>query len=622
MSEKIRSTIQKKDASGQIRHGGEWLALWSDPKSMQSEVDRQAAARADQEQSQIHGAIAASVRSVSADTSVDVLFSRDVENGGEGLVVLPALADRKEDVDAIRGAGDAAASFLRHHRKDVHKWHRPEDEDSAQIFDLLERARCEGLIARSMPGVAANLVAWHLKSLRLRDLMNAHLASLIPLADGLQMVLRDTFTNAAEASIQTAGMRMWDTWLRRHFGESFVQLSACLEDQNTYAAEANSFLALLFAELPSKGKGRERRNLTPRDGREGEADPDAELLDDDLENIVLFDPGDDEDLTGDMRHELVTSAIVSSPYRIYTDKHDRIMRAEELFDKAALDKSRHRLDKKQAQYRQEVMRLSGRLQRRLMALKARHWEFELDEGLIDASRLDRIVTTPGYGAIYKQEAQSPFKDTLVTLLIDNSGSMRGKPVETACVVADILSAALERCDVATEILGFTTRAWKGGSSAKEWKQSGRPSNPGRLNDLLHIVYKDVSTPLRRARNSICAMLEPSLLKENIDGEALYWAAERMLARPEKRRLLIVISDGAPVDQSTLEANGDKALLDRHLRDVIAWIGSSTPIDLAAIGIKHDVGAYYANAVRIDDVAELGAAVIDLLDERLTGRGEH
>ena len=283
---------------------------------------------------------------------------------------------------------------------------------------------------------------------------------------------------------------------------------------------------------------------------------------DDPTRAYLFEPGEETDHQPGTARSTVTSEEMDHPYRVHTTRHDRIVRPEELFDKGALAKARHRLDESQAEYRQDILRLSGRLQRRLMAQQARRWEFDMDEGLIDASRLDRVVTSPGFTSAYKQEAQSPFRDTLVTLLIDNSGSMRGRPVETACVVADILSAALERCGVSAEVLGFTTRNWKGGLSAKDWKQSGRPGNPGRLNDLLHIVYKDADTPLRRARDAICAMLEPSLLKENIDGEALIWAAGRALRRPEARRMLIVISDGAPVDQATLEANDDKRLLDQ------------------------------------------------------------
>ncbi|MCB1329131.1 MAG: cobaltochelatase subunit CobT [Maritimibacter sp.] len=501
----------------------------------------------------------------------------------------------------------------------MHARLRPDDPDAARLFDLLEHARCEGGAARAYPGLVDNLTAHHLERLARADLLGAHLASLIPLAEGLRMVLRDSFVGRPEPSVQTAGFRMWDGWLRARFAPLIDTLAAELGDQQTYATAARALIDALFAELSSRG--RHVRHLDPTAPEDTPGDDGEALREtDDPARAALFDPGDDTGRAPERDAGPVAGRPTpAAPYRAFTTRHDRVVRAQDLFDHAALTARRHALDETRATYRREVTRLAGRLQRRLLAQRARHWEFDLDDGLIDASRLDRVVLSPGFASAYKQEADSPFRDTLVTLLIDNSGSMRGRPIETACITADIVAAALEHCEIATEVLGFTTAAWKGGQAARDWKAAGKPANPGRLGDLLHIVYKDAETPLRRARDALCAMLTPALLKENIDGEALAWAAGRMLRAPQARRLLIVISDGAPVDQATIEANDDKRLLDRNLRDTIAWIERETRIELAAIGIRHEVGDYYRNAIRIDSAEELADAVIALIDNSLNAR---
>jgi len=613
VTEDVRSTLQKRDTKGQVRHGGEWLAIWSDPDSLKSDAERREAAALDQVTERIRAELAASARSLAGNPALEVSFMPGPENPDR--MTLSPLLTGHIDLPAARGEADGKASFRRYHDAHLHSQFRPSDQDTARLFDLLEQARCEGRSARALVGVTDNLTAHHISRMKRNDLMNAHLAALIPLSEGLRMVLRDTFSRASAPSIQTGGMRMWDRWLRDRFAEYLDDLTTHVPNQSAFANASLCFLKALFSELPSKGGTRKRG--TPSAPESGGDDSNAALRDmDDPAQADLFEPGNE---TGDesVNTERLSSTTPPAPYRAYTMRHDRIVRAEDLTDQAELTKQRRKLDEKQAEYRQEVVRLAARLQRRMMAQQARQWEFDLDEGLIDASRLDRVVLTPGFASAYKQEKQSPFRDTLVTILIDNSGSMRGRSVETACVVADILAAALERCSVSTEILGFTTRGWKGGQSATDWKRAGKPANPGRLNDLLHVVYKDADTPLRRARDAICAMLSPSLLKENIDGEALLWAANRALHRPEGRKLLIMISDGAPVDQATIETNEDKRILDRHLRETIAWVTKDTTIDLAAIGIRHDVAPYYSNAVRVDEVAGLGAAVIDLIDHRLT-----
>ena len=618
MAEEVRSTLQKRDTRGQVRHGGEWLAIWADPDSLKSDADRRAETAARGRAEALRARILASARSLAGDPDLEISFA-PITGQAAGLLLRSGPADgngdlRGAELAALRGAADAQAAFRRFHDPALHAALRPQDPDEARLFDLIEHARCEGRAARAYPGLVANLTAHHHARLARAQLLNAHLASLLPLAEALRMLLRDSYANLAEPSIQTAGFRMWDGWLRARFADRIAGLADTLADQATHAGAARAFLAALFAELASRG--RVERKLTPSapddsPGDDGRALREAE----DPARASLFDPGDEVGLAPD--HATAATASAGStppaPYRPFTTRHDRVVAAADLFDRSALRRSRQHLDAKRADDRREVARLAARLQRRLLAEQDRQWHFDLEEGLVDASRLDRVVMSPGFAAAYKQETDSPFRDTLVTLLIDSSGSMRGKPIEIACVTADIVAAALERCAIATEILGFTTSAWKGGLSAKDWRAAGKPPEPGRLNDLLHIVFKDADTPLRRARDDLSAMLSPSLLKENIDGEALAWAVARMQRRPEARKLLIVISDGAPVDQATLEANGDKDLLDRHLRATIDTVFRTTDVAVAALGLKHDVARYYENSVRIEAPEQLAESLLELID---------
>jgi cobaltochelatase CobT len=300
-------------------------------------------------------------------------------------------------------------------------------------------------------------------------------------------------------------------------------------------------------------------------------------------------------------------------YQAHTTAFDEIVRATDLCDAEELARLRRHVDQQLQDLQNTVGRLANRLQRRLMAKQQRSWEFDLDEGLLDSARLTRVIVNPGHSLSFKRERETDFRDTVVTLLIDNSGSMRGRPVTVAAMCADILARTLERCGVNVEILGFTTVAWKGGRSRERWLSGGKTMNPGRLNDLRHIIYKSADEPWRRARKSLGLMLREGLLKENIDGEALIWAHGRLMARAEQRRILMVISDGAPVDDSTLSVNAGN-YLDRHLREVIHWIEARSPVELIAIGIGHDVNRYYRRAVTIVDAEQLGGAMTDQLAE--------
>jgi cobaltochelatase CobT len=621
VTETVRSTIQKRDAKGVIRHGGEWLALWSDPDSMKSAADLKHEAAERQSVLSIEHQLAAAARALAGNPDLQITFGASGKPGGTTFETLPAAATEAAALSALRGEIDSHALVQRHHDAAVHKEFAPRPGAIRALFDMCEEVRCEVLGARQFPGVAENIVACHRRRLERADLLNAHLASLVPLVEGLRMVLRDSLLATSDPSIHSSGFWMWDQWIRARFPSHLMALAASVDDQPGYSALVLRFINDLVAELGSaEGKARRFQPTTDSSGTGTEDGKGPERLTEDAHGDI-FEPGGslliDEGAKGLTRLITQDAPPPAPPYKPFTTAHDVVIHAAELADVAALRKERAKLDQRRAEFRKEFARLVTRLQRKLLARQTRNWAFDLDEGLVDASRLDRVVVNPGFASAYKQEEESEFRDTIVSILIDNSGSMRGKPIEIACVVSDMISAALERSGVSCEVLGFTTRGWKGGESAKDWVRSGRPENPGRLNDTLHIVYKSADQPVRHSRLALCAMLDNGLLKENIDGEALMWASRRLLMRGEVRKVLIVISDGAPVDQATIEENADKAILDRHLREVIAEIEGASPIELAAIGVKHDVKKYFRNSVQIDKVDTLGVSLLEMIDVLLT-----
>lgn len=609
MAERIRSTIQKRDEKGVIRHGAEWLTLWSDPDSLKTDAEKKTESEARLARLAIEHRLAAAARSLSGNPALAVRF-RDTP------------MSQASSLSSLRGEIDSYALIQRFHSPAVDTQLQPSDPGERRLFDLCEHIRCEALGAELYPGVIENLISHHIERLRNSDLLNAHLASLVPLSEGLRMVLRDALLQRPEPSIPSGAFRMWDQWIRVRFSPDLEALRLAQNDQRAYGQAALRFIRGLLNELGSD-EGQKRR-LTPSNRQSG--------ADEEIENQVVIDhlredrAGDIFEPGGKFFIEKPPAAALAAEdagaptppaYRIFTTAHDRIARAADLADIVTVRAARLKLDQQRADFRRDLARLVMRLQRRLLARQIRDWEFDLEEGLIDAARLDRVIVNPGFASAYKLERESQFRDSAVFILIDNSGSMRGKPIEIACVVSDLISTALERCNIACEILGFATSAWKGGESFRDWVRCGRPPNPGRLNDLLHIIYKSAEEPVRRSRVNLCAMLEPSLLKENIDGEAILWAASRLLARPEQRRVLIVISDGAPVDQATLENNSDREILDRHLRQTITEIENSSGVELAAIGVKHDVQRYYRNSVRIDNVESLGASLVSVIDKLLS-----
>ncbi len=587
-------------------------------------------------------ALAGATRAMARDAEVELGFTSDVPTlaGKAVKAPMPGRGFGPKEVAEARGFADAAALRLRHHNEKLHARHAPADDVARAVFDAAEQARVEALGARGMAGVSANLAGLAELRLRTDPLVRARSREEVPLGSAIGLMVRERLTGAAPPEAARAGLELVAGWIEEKAGADLDALGLALDDQAAFATLATKLLRDL--ELI---EGEAEPNADPDAGDEGEGDDEAEGGDDEGDEED-DDAGrgeaelrGEQDATGDEEGDWseeemgeasealgeegeegilpvrpnrpLSDLPPSFDYRIFTPQYDEIVSAGALCDEEELGRLRAYLDQQLVHLQSAVTKLANRLQRRLMAQQSRSWEFDQEEGLLDAARLARVIVNPVHSLSYKVERDTEFRDTVVTLLIDNSGSMRGRPISIAAISADILARTLERCGVKVEILGFTTRAWKGGQSREKWLAEGRPPNPGRLNDLRHIVYKEADEPWRRARKSLGLMMREGLLKENIDGEALLWAHHRLIGRIEERKILMVISDGAPVDDSTLSVNSG-TYLERHLRQVIGWIEARSPVELIAIGIGHDVTRYYSRAVTIMDAEQLGGTMVEQL----------
>lgn len=590
-------------------------------------------------------AVAATTRALTGETALEVRFTADVTGivGDEVRVAhLPHKATL-QDVAEIRGQADAMALRRRYHDGKLHQKLAPGGAVGRAIFDAVETARYEAIGARQMPGMKGNLAANEAKRALENGLPNPSDDEQGKLAHVVGLLARERLTDEAppaEATLAVEGQRKW---LEESIGHLLDTLEDKILDQRGLSVVSRSIISNLIGEgegdqasrdqsqndqdqsqdNPSDAddetgaeEGEESENAESSEDGEGEAGEDSSS------EAGLDDMDDSDDESGEGKHESAVpwrpnrplDTVPDAPfYQVFSNEFDEVIKAEELCDADELDRLRKYLDQQMAHLSSAVSKLANRLQRRLLAQQRRHWNFDLEEGVLDAGRLSRVVTEPLRPLSYKLESETEFKDTVVTLLLDNSGSMRGRPISIAAISADILARTLERCGVKVEILGFTTKAWKGGQSREKWLQEGRPKKPGRLNDLRHIIYKTADSPWRRAHRNLGLMMREGLLKENIDGEALMWAHNRLIGRPEERRIMMVISDGAPVDDSTLSVNSG-TYLENHLRQVIKWIEKRSPVELIAIGIGHDVTRYYERAVTILDAEQLGGAMTEQLAE--------
>ncbi|HEX2554075.1 MAG TPA: cobaltochelatase subunit CobT [Microvirga sp.] len=590
--------------------------------------------------------VAGCMRAIAKKSDLEVMFASDrpALMGDKARLPEPPRRLTSQDVAVLRGHSDSMALRLACHDAAVHRRLAPEGQAARAVYDAVEQARVESIGSRRMAGMASNLSAmledrYHRggKYEEITDRADA------PLEDALALMVRERLTGLKPPPAAAKIVELWRDDIEARAGRDLDRLLKNIEHQRDFARSVRELLTSLDmadeAAFDPEDEDSEDENESNQDPQQGEGESEEESQGDRAEVEVSDDASEDvEDgateaadaPTGEMPDESdeadseeaseawrPPSSQRNEPrgpdYKPFTGKFDEVIHAEDLCDADELTRLRAYLDKQLAHLQGVVGRLANRLQRRLMAQQNRAWEFDLEEGMLDPARLPRIVMDPFQPLSFKHEKDTNFRDTVVTLLLDNSGSMRGRPITVAATCADILARTLERCGVKVEILGFTTRAWKGGQARELWLQSGKPANPGRLNDLRHIIYKSADAPWRRARKNLGLMMREGLLKENIDGEALDWAHKRLLGRPEQRRILMVISDGAPVDDSTLSVNPGN-YLERHLRYIIEEIETRSPVELIAIGIGHDVTRYYRRAVTIVDAEELGGVMTEKLAE--------
>ncbi|WP_201839472.1 cobaltochelatase subunit CobT [Microvirga zambiensis] len=590
--------------------------------------------------------IAGTMKAIARKPDLEVAYASDRPVlMGQDKARLPEPPRRltPQDVAVLRGNADAMALRLACHDTALHRRLAPEGQAARAVFDAVEQARVESIGSRRMAGISSNISAmledrYHRggKYEEITDRADA------PLEDALALMVRERLTGAKPPPSAAKIVDLWRGFIEDRAGRDLDGLLKNIENQRSFARNIRELLSSLDmadeAALDSEDEENEDETESEEQEQQGEGESEQEAQGDRAEVEMSEDSSDEmedgateeaDGPSGEMPEESEEADSEDAgeswrppsranehrgpDYKPYTQKFDETIHAEDLCDADELTRLRAYLDKQLAHLQGVVGRLANRLQRRLMAQQNRSWEFDLEEGTLDPARLPRIVMDPFQPLSFKQEQDTNFRDTVVTLLLDNSGSMRGRPITVAATCADILARTLERCGVKVEILGFTTRAWKGGQAREMWLQNGKPANPGRLNDLRHIVYKSADAPWRRARKNLGLMMREGLLKENIDGEALDWAHKRLLGRPEQRRILMVISDGAPVDDSTLSVNPGN-YLERHLRYIIEEIETRSPVELIAIGIGHDVTRYYRRAVTIVDAEELGGVMTEKLAE--------
>ena len=619
------------------------------PLDVKMPTNRKPAGKAETPNEPFKRAIASCARAMSRHPELEITFAADKPSlvaGPEGARArLPEPPRKPSPLDAaiLRGLADSMALRLACHDEGVHRRFAPENPAARALFDSVEQARVEAIGSRRMEGVASNLTAMLDDRFHRGPYAEVTERADAPLDDAVAMMVRERLTGLGPPAAARRIVDLWRPYVEEKAGGQLDRLDASILDQRAFARSIHKLLASLDMASDSLADTDEEEDQSgddspPEDADATDGESQEEQSRDKMEMEAAEDSADEVDEgameaadapSGEFPDEAeageADEAAENKPsppsgnerrgpdYKAFTTRFDETIGAEELCEPEELQRLRDYLDKQLQNLSSVVARLANRLQRRLMAQQNRAWEFDLEEGMLDPARLSRVIIDPQQPLSFKAEKDMDFRDTVVTLLIDNSGSMRGRPITVAATCADILARTLERCGVKVEILGFTTRAWKGGQSREAWLQAGKPPAPGRLNDLRHIIYKSADAPWRRARKNLGLMMREGLLKENIDGEALDWAHQRLLGRPEQRRILMMISDGAPVDDSTLSVNSGN-YLERHLRYVIEEIETRSPVELIAIGIGHDVTRYYRRAVTIVDAEELGGAMTEKLAE--------
>lgn len=586
-------------------------------------------------------ALSEATRALAEERELNVTFTADPSGVAGDTMRLPQVSRRmtRTEVLLARGTADALAMRMRHHDAATHARYVPAGPMARELYEAMETARCEALGARQMPGALSNIDARIGADAEKKGYAQIKAPADAPLSVAAGYILRQVATGRELPPAAQHVANLWRPFVEQQAGASLADVNAVLDDQAAFARLSRQVISDLgygdqLGDDPDQpedddadenaeqdDEAGDNQSRDQDDGDDADASPERsqEQQQDERQAQVSMDDQSDEMLADEAEMpEAETPPDLPPPvsdanrdYKVFSQVSDEEIRAEDLADPAELERLRAYLDKQLDPLRGAVSRLANKLQRRLQAQQNRSWEFDKEEGVLDAGRLARVVANPTTPLSFKVEKDTEFRDTVVTLLIDNSGSMRGRPISIAAICADVLARTLERCSVKVEILGFTTRAWKGGQSREAWLQAGRPAQPGRLNDLRHIIYKGADAPWRRVRPNLGLMMKEGLLKENIDGEALEWAHRRLVKRAEARKILMVISDGAPVDDSTLSVNPAN-YLEKHLRDVIAMVERKRAVELLAIGIGHDVTRYYDRAVTITDVEQLAGAITEQL----------
>ena len=592
----------------------------------------------------IKRAISSATRAIAENKELEVVFE-DSSSSSENKIVLPQikLDVNPESLSQLRGNADNQALRYKYHNQDTFKEYEPSGEKNRKIYEILEDTRIQLIGSKLMRGVKNNLHSLYEDKFKDKNISEISKQSDIDIEDAIDLYFRNKVSPDYLPKDSDKAINVWKKWLQSRIGDSSNSLLENIYDQKVFAENVNKLISDLDYyddQNANDEKNEEEKNqnteqlenneLDEMENQSSFSDDEASQSEEEVgyeetemnidqqedDELSEFDEGNSENATPQYRAENSSEQILNE-YGIYTEEFDEIITASNICEDEELNRLRAYLDQQLKSYQTIISRLANRLQRKLLAKQNRSWDFDLEEGLLDTSRLTRIIMDPYHSLSFKKEKDTDFKDTVVSLLIDNSGSMRGRPITVAAMSADILARTLERCGVKVEILGFTTKAWKGGKSREHWMQNKKIPAPGRLNDLRHIIYKAADEPWRRSKKNLGLMMREGLLKENIDGEALLWAHKRLQVRYEARKILMVISDGAPVDDSTLSVNTGN-YLEKHLRGVIEWIESKSAIQLLAVGIGHDVTRYYKRAVTIVDAEQLADVMteqlVDLFEE--------
>ena len=588
-------------------------------------------------------ALSSTVKAIAEDKEIEVIFGNN-STSSEEKIILPEINNvfDLDNIASIRGAADNEALIYKYRNNDTYNEFLPNKEKNKKIYESLENTRIQILGSKYMRGVKSNLLSLYEKNCNEKNYSNITSQSDLEIEHALEIYLKKKIDNNIVPKSASHALSYWSKWLDSKVGTSIDDLLENLDNQEKFAKLANKLISDLKLydtnenkdESEDDNKGQQTEELDNPDIDETESQ--SSMSDDDMENTEEEVQSEESELPVDENNEEMQDLeddgsenvkpqykesksveTILSEYMVYSNKFDEIITAQDLCEDEELNRLRKYLDQQLKSFQTIISRLANRLQRKLLAKQNRSWEFNIEEGLLDTSRLTRVITDPFYSLSFKKEKDTDFKDTVVSLLIDNSGSMRGRPITVAAMSADILARTLEKCGVKVEILGFTTKAWKGGKSRESWMQNNKPPSPGRLNDLRHIIYKAADEPWRRSKKNLGLMMREGLLKENIDGEALLWAHKRLQNRYEARKILMVISDGAPVDDSTLSVNSGN-YLEKHLRGAINWIENKSDVQLLAVGIGHDVTRYYKKAVTIVDAEQLADVMteqlVDLFEE--------